>query len=146
MTANCHGQIWCTCANKNLDALIQPGTINWKGNIAKFSSTTNITELNQHFIEYVNFGGYPEVIFNKEIQNNPARFMRADIIDKVLLRDLPGLYGIKDVQELNLPGYGLHPLTGDRKGTWSIKVNANWRITFEFEKTNAVNVNLEDYH
>ena len=86
---------------KKLDALIQPGTINWKGNIAKFSSTTNITELNQHFIEYVNFGGYPEVIFNKEIQNNQARFMRADIIDKVLLRDLPGLYGIKDVQELN---------------------------------------------
>ena len=53
---------------------------------------------------------------------------------------------IKDVQELNLPGYGLHPLTGDRKGTWSIKVSANWRITFEFEKSYAFNVNLEDYH
>ena len=53
---------------------------------------------------------------------------------------------IKDVQELNLPGYGLHPLTGDRKGTWSIKVSANWRITFELEKSHAINVNLEDYH
>jgi predicted AAA+ superfamily ATPase len=49
----------------------------------------------------VNFGGYPEVIFNQEIQSNPGRFMRADIVDKVLLRDLPGLYGIQDVQELN---------------------------------------------
>lgn len=86
---------------KNLDALIKPDTINWKGNIAIFSSTTNISELNKHFINYVNFGGYPEVIFNQEIQNNPSRFMRADIIDKVLLRDLPGLYGIQDVQELN---------------------------------------------
>lgn len=86
---------------KNLDALIKPDTINWKGNIALFSSTTNITELNKHFITYVNFGGYPEVIFNQEIQSNPDRFMRADIIDKVLLRDLPGLYGIQDVQELN---------------------------------------------
>ncbi|MBN8651250.1 MAG: ATP-binding protein [Cytophagales bacterium] len=86
---------------KNLAVLIKPDTINWKGNIAEFSSTTNITELNKHFIDYINFGGYPEVIFNQEIQSNPSRFMRADIIDKVLLRDLPGLYGIQDVQELN---------------------------------------------
>ena len=86
---------------KNLAALIKPDAITWKGNIALFAAATNIAELNKHFIEYVNFGGYPEVIFNTEIQSNPGRFMRADIIDKVLLRDLPGLYGIQDVQELN---------------------------------------------
>lgn len=86
---------------KNLEVLIKPDTINWKGNIASFSSTTNISELNKHFMDYINFGGYPEVIFNREIQSNPGRYMRADIIDKVLLRDLPGLYGIQDVQELN---------------------------------------------
>jgi len=86
---------------KNMTALIKPETITWKGNISIFSATTNITELNKHFINYVNFGGYPEVIFNQDIQNNPGRFMRADIVDKVLLRDLPGLYGIQDVQELN---------------------------------------------
>jgi predicted AAA+ superfamily ATPase len=86
---------------KDLASVIKADTISWKGNIAIFSSTTNITELNKHFIDYVNFGGYPEVIFNQEIQSNPGRFMRADIIDKVLLRDLPGLYGIQDVQELN---------------------------------------------
>ena len=86
---------------KNLAALIKPDTISWKGNISLFSTATNITELNKHFINYINFGGYPEVIFNTEIQSNPGRFMRADIIDKVLLRDLPGLYGIQDVQELN---------------------------------------------
>jgi predicted AAA+ superfamily ATPase len=86
---------------KKLDHLIKPDTIQWKGNIALFASSTNIAELNRQFINYVNFGGYPEVIFNQEIQDNPGRFMRADIIDKVLLRDLPGLYGIQDVQELN---------------------------------------------
>ena len=86
---------------KNLAALIKPDAISWKGNISLFATATNIAELNKHFIEYLNFGGYPEVIFNTEIQNNPGRFMRADIIDKVLLRDLPGLYGIQDVQELN---------------------------------------------
>jgi uncharacterized protein len=86
---------------KNLQVLIKSDTINWKGNIGLFAGTTNISELNKHFVDYVNFGGYPEVIFSKEIQGNPSRFMRADIIDKVLLRDLPGLYGIQDVQELN---------------------------------------------
>jgi len=86
---------------KNLGALIKEDSIGWKGNIALFSSTTNIAEFNVHFTNYLNFGGYPEVIFNQEIQSNPGRFMRADIVDKVLLRDLPGLYGIQDVQELN---------------------------------------------
>ncbi len=57
--------------------------------------------LNGHFLAYINFGGYPEVIFNKDIQQDPGRFIRSDIIDKVLLLDLPSLYGIRDVQELN---------------------------------------------
>lgn len=57
--------------------------------------------LNNEFKEYLNFGGYPEVIFSKEIQADPSRFIKSDIIDKVLLRDLPSLYGISDIQELN---------------------------------------------
>ena len=61
----------------------------------------NIDELNEQFIRYLNFGGYPEVIFSSEIQADPARFIKSDIIDKVLLRDLPSLYGINDIQELN---------------------------------------------
>ena len=42
-----------------------------------------------------------EVSLSKEIQANPGRYIKSDIIDKVLLRDLPSLYGIQDVQELN---------------------------------------------
>lgn len=61
----------------------------------------DIETLNSHFIDYINFGGYPEVLFNEHIQQDPGRFIRSDIIDKVLLRDLPSLYGIRDVQELN---------------------------------------------
>ena len=53
------------------------------------------------FIDYINFGGYPEVIFSEKMQSNPGLFIKSDIIDKVLLRDLPSLYGISDVQELN---------------------------------------------
>ena len=64
-------------------------------------STSNIEKLNDHFINYINYGGYPEVIFSEAIQTDPGRFIKNDIIDKVLLRDLPGLYGIQDIQELN---------------------------------------------
>jgi len=63
--------------------------------------THDIDLLNQRFLHYINFGGYPEVIFSPEIQADPVRFIKNDIIDKVLLRDLPSLYGIQDIQELN---------------------------------------------
>ena len=63
--------------------------------------TNDIKWLNEKFIYYLNFGGYPEVIFSPQIQSDPARFIKSDIIDKVLLRDLPSLYGISDIQELN---------------------------------------------
>ncbi len=61
----------------------------------------NITQLNDEFIHYLNFGGYPEAVFSETIRQNPAQYIKSDIIDKVLLRDLPSLYGISDIQELN---------------------------------------------
>ncbi|WP_050337330.1 type II toxin-antitoxin system RelE/ParE family toxin [Yersinia enterocolitica] len=42
--------------------------------------------------------------------------------------------------------YKLHPLTGNRKGTYSITVRANWRVTFEFKDGDAYILDLEDYH
>ncbi len=67
----------------------------------EYFSAQNIDLLNEQFLYYLNFGGYPEVIFSPAIQADPARFIKSDIIDKVLLRDLPSLYGIGDIQELN---------------------------------------------
>jgi uncharacterized protein len=66
-----------------------------------FFLAKDISLLNEQFLYYLNFGGYPEVIFSPQIQADPARFIKSDIIDKVLLRDLPSLYGIGDIQELN---------------------------------------------
>ncbi len=86
---------------KGYDELMVPAECSWKSDINKFYSTINIRELNNHFIDYINFGGYPEMIFSEKIKENPSRYIKSDIIDKVLLRDLPGLYGIQDVQELN---------------------------------------------
>jgi len=61
----------------------------------------DVGELNRHFIEYVNFGGYPEIISSPAIRSDFERYVGADIVDKVLLRDIPSLYGIQDTQELN---------------------------------------------
>lgn len=86
---------------KGFDQLIRPSTVTWRGHTSKFYSPINIKEINKHFIDYINFGGYPEVIFSEKIQANPGRYIKSDIVDKVLLRDLPSIYGIQDVQELN---------------------------------------------
>lgn len=86
---------------KKLNHLIIPSTIEWKSEEIESFDTIDIRTLNKHFIEYINFGGYPEVVFSEKIQANPGQFIRSDIVDKVLLRDLPSLYGITDVQELN---------------------------------------------
>lgn len=50
------------------------------------------------------------------------------------------------VDDMGLPGYGLHPLKGSRKQYWSVRVSGNWRMTFRFEGNNAYEVDLEDYH
>lgn len=63
--------------------------------------TPDIDALNRAFVEYLNYGGWPEAVLNQEIQKNAQRYLGRDIVDKVLLRDLPSLYGIQDIQELN---------------------------------------------
>ena len=49
-------------------------------------------------------------------------------------------------EAMKLPGFRLHPLKGDRQGTWSVWVTGNYRLTFEIEDSDATNVDLEDYH
>jgi len=50
------------------------------------------------------------------------------------------------LEDMDIPGFRLHPLKGERKGLWAISVSGNWRITFEFRDGNAYVVNYEDYH
>lgn len=86
---------------KGLEHLILESKIQYGTSNAGYYQTNNIAEFNKHFLEYINFGGYPEVTLSPAIASDTARYVRNDIIDKVLLRDLPSLYGIRDVQELN---------------------------------------------
>jgi len=52
------------------------------------------------------------------------------------------------LEELSIPpNYGLHPLTGDRAGTWAMTVTRNWRLTFSMNEEGALtDLDLEDYH
>lgn len=86
---------------KNMSHLIYDGSINYGNKQIPYYLTHDIKVLNTEFIHYLNFGGYPEVVLNEKLQSDMGRYVKSDIVDKVLLRDLPGLYGIKDVQELN---------------------------------------------
>jgi len=72
-----------------------------RGRLSLEVQADDLDKLNEDFLRYINFGGYPEAAFSPEIQSDPSRFIKSDIIDKVLLRDLPSLYGIQDIQELN---------------------------------------------
>jgi proteic killer suppression protein len=48
--------------------------------------------------------------------------------------------------DMNLPGYKLHELSGEEKGTWSVWVTGNWRVTFQFDGADAIVVDYRDYH
>jgi proteic killer suppression protein len=71
--------------------------------------------------------------------------IRPDMIAKVE-RILQRLDEISRPEQMGLPGYRLHALTGDLKGFWSVTVNGNWRIIFRFENGEVRDVDLIDYH
>ena len=65
---------------------------------------------------------------------------------KKIRMQLAALDTAQHIEDLDIPGYRLHQLKGGLKGLWSITVNANWRITFEFFDSNIYIINYEDYH
>jgi len=65
---------------------------------------------------------------------------------KKLRMQLAAIHTAQDIDDINLPGFSLHQLKGERSNIWSISVNGNWRVTFEFTDGNAYILNYEDYH
>ena len=59
---------------------------------------------------------------------------------------LAALDTAQKIEDMDIPGYKLHPLKGRSKGRWSIWVNGNWRLTFEFKDENVNVLDYEDYH
>jgi proteic killer suppression protein len=71
--------------------------------------------------------------------------LRADHVSKVE-NILAVLNRARKPEDMNLPGFRLHRLKGDLKGSWSVTVRANWRIIFRFEGGDAYDIDLVDYH
>ena len=79
-------------------------------------------------------------------EENSSKGLSADTVDK-LRKMLAFLDAMANPEELRaLPLWKAHVLTGDRKGTWSLHVTRNRRLTFRVEDEEIVELNLEDYH
>ena len=65
---------------------------------------------------------------------------------KRLRMQLAALDTATTIDDMDIPGLNLHPLKGSDKGRWSVWVNGNWRITFEFLDGHAHVLDYEDYH
>ena len=50
------------------------------------------------------------------------------------------------IQDIDIPGFNLHQLKGQRVEVWAISVSGNWRLTFNFIDGNVHLLNYEDYH
>jgi len=59
---------------------------------------------------------------------------------------LTALDTAQSIEDMNIPGFRLHPLKGSERGRWSVWVNGNWRLTFEFKDGHAYVLDYEDYH
>lgn len=71
--------------------------------------------------------------------------IRPDLVAKVE-RVLARLDASAEPKDMDAPGFGLHAMTGDRRGFWSVVVSRNWRVIFRFEGGDASDVDFIDYH
>jgi proteic killer suppression protein len=79
-------------------------------------------------------------------EEDSVRGLPTETVDK-LRKMLAFLQDVSTVSEVrNVPVWKAHQLTGDRRGTWSLHVTRNWRLTFRIEDDEIVDVDFEDYH
>ena len=78
-------------------------------------------------------------------EKNDRRGLNPQHVQK-LTRILVALAEAKAAEDMNLPLYRFHKLSGESQDRWSLHVNANWRVTFSFDDGHATQVDYEDYH
>lgn len=84
---------------------------NLEGNETERAEVTR--QFNDHFVDYLNFGGFPEAVLQDSVRSAMDRFVASDILEKVLLRDLPSLYGVDNTLDLNRLFTTIAYTTGD---------------------------------
>ena len=118
---------------------MQPACVS-VGQITKSVDSCTGTRYNQFMIRSFRHRGLRRLYE----RDDPSR-IAADQLDRITLA-LADLDVAGKPSDLDLPGYRLHPLRGDRRGLWSISITSNWRITFRFEAGDVYDVDLVDYH
>ena len=78
-------------------------------------------------------------------ETGKAKGIPADMAKRIQT-SLNVLNRARELRDLNLPGFGFHALKGDRKGEYALTVTGNYRLTFRFENSDVLDLNLEDYH
>ena len=78
-------------------------------------------------------------------EQGESKGIRADHREKVE-NILAVLNRARRPEDMNLPGFRLHRLTGDLRGFWSVTVRANWRVIFRFDKGDTYDLDYTDYH
>ena len=78
-------------------------------------------------------------------ETGSKRGISADLAARIGRR-LDVLEATQELSDIDAHGFNLHRLKGERQDEWAISVSGNWRITFRFEKGEALDINLEDYH
>lgn len=96
--------------------------------------------LHCHMIKLFKHKGLKKYFKTGDVSGIQARHQRK------LRMQLTAIDTANEIDDINLPGFKLRLLTGSRNGVWSITVNGNWRITFEFIDGNAYIINYEDYY
>jgi len=89
--------------------------------------------------------GFKHRALKRFFETGSKRGLSAEQAPKIRLI-LARLNALVTPKDMNLPGLNLHELTGKRKGTWSVRVSGNWRISFRFKTPDAFDIDLEDYH
>jgi len=84
--------------------------------------------------------GLKRLYEHRDVSKLPSKMIRK--IENILSR----LDAAVLVSDMNAPGLGLHSLTGQLSGFWSVRVSGNWRIIFRFEDSKVFDIDFVDYH
>ncbi len=83
----------------------------------------------------------------EKILNGQFSLKLPENIQRIALRKLAQIHAAATLSFLRVPPANrLEKLTGDREGQWSIRINDQWRICFEWQDGDAVNIEITDYH
>lgn len=83
-----------------LQHLIVPADTNWNGNLINTFQSSNIALLNTHFIRYINYGAYPEIIFSKKFQKSSDFFLGSENLSKFIPISLALEFGIQNIDDM----------------------------------------------